>query len=214
MLKQIVSRPRMTLAVLMGLVAGILSPADWHVITRWLVGWNTGCWTYLALMAGLMSLADHGHLRRLALAQAQSAAVVLGLVVASALASLAAIVAELTWVRQAALNSAAPHLLLAAMTVLGAWLLLPTVFTFSYASLYHRSSPGHGLRFPDEDPGFQPHYSDFLYFACTIAVAAQTSDVTVCSRPMRRLVLLQSVLSFAFNTAILALTVNLAAGLL
>jgi uncharacterized membrane protein len=68
MLQQIVSRPRMTLAVAAGLAAGVLSPSGWHVITRWLMGWNVGCWSYLALMAWLMSLADHGHLRRMALA--------------------------------------------------------------------------------------------------------------------------------------------------
>lgn len=202
------------MAVVAGVGAGVLSPDEWHGVTRWLVGWNTGVWSYLALMTWLMSLADHGHLRRIALAQAQSAAVVLGLVVVASLASLAAIVMELTWVRQAGLSAAAPHVLLAVLTVLGGWLMLPVVFTLSYAAQYHRSGPGHGLRFPDEDPGFQPHYSDFLYFSFTIAVAAQTADVSVCSRPMRQLVLLQAVLSFAFNAAILALTVNIAAGLL
>jgi uncharacterized membrane protein len=161
-----------------------------------------------------MAQADHGHLRRIALAQAQSALMVLSLVVVAALASMVAIVVELTWIRQAGLSAAAPHLLLAALTVVGAWLLLPVAFTLSYASQYHLGVGGRGLKFPDDDPGFVPHYSDLLYFSFTIAVAAQTADVAVTSRPMRQLVLLQSVLSFGFNAAILALTVNIAAGLL
>ena len=63
------------------------------------------------------------------------------------------------------------------------------------------------------EPGFQPHYDDFLYFAVTIAVASQTADVSVTTASLRRLVMRQSLLSFAFNTAILALMINIAAGL-
>jgi uncharacterized membrane protein len=73
------------------------------------------------------------------------------------------------------------------------------------------------LHFPDEagEPGgFAPDYWDFLYFSFTIAVAVQTSDVSVTSRTMRKLVLGQSVLSFFFNLLILGLSINIAAGLL
>ena len=64
-----------------------------------------------------------------------------------------------------------------------------------------------------QKPGFEPGYSDFFYFSFTIAVASQTSDVTVTTRAMRRLVLLQAVLSFIFNTMILAFSINMAASL-
>ena len=69
------------------------------------------------------------------------------------------------------------------------------------------------MKFPEPDEGFRPDYADFLYFSFTIAVASQTADVSITNRPMRRLVLLQSVLSFAFNTTILAFTINIAASL-
>jgi uncharacterized membrane protein len=95
----------------------------------------------------------------------------------------------------------------------GACLLLPTVFTLTYASLYHQAAHGMGLSFPGAGDAFRPDYGDFLCFAFTIAVAAQTADVIVTASPMRRLVLLESVLSFAFNSAILALTINMAASL-
>ena len=65
------------------------------------------------------------------------------------------------------------------------------------------------MAFPDREP--EPNYWDFLYFSFTIAVAAQTSDVAVLSRPARKAVLAQSVLSFFFNAAILGLSVNIAA---
>lgn len=208
-------RPRMSLAVLIGLAGGWAAPAS-TVISRVLVGWNIGVWAYLALMAWLMIRADHAHLRRSAIAQTPGAAVVLGLVVGASVASLAAIVAELASIRhgQAGAPLALVHVALAVSTVAGAWLLLPIVFTLNYASHYYRHRPPSGLRFPDDDPHFQPNYADFLYFSFTIAVAAQTADVVITSRPMRRLVLLQALLSFGFNAAILALAINIAAGLL
>ena len=205
----------MSLAVMIGLAAGWMAPAS-TVISRVLVGWNVGVWAYLCLMAWLMIRADHAHLRRSAIAQTPGAAVVLGLVVGASVASLAAIVAELASVRhgQAGAPLALVHVALTVSTVAGAWLLLPIVFTLNYASHYYRHRPPAGLRFPDDDPHFQPNYGDFLYFSFTIAVAAQTADVAITSRPMRRLVLLQALLSFGFNAAILALAINIAAGLL
>lgn len=71
----------------------------------------------------------------------------------------------------------------------------------------------HALKFPDDNADFRPDYGDFLYFSFTIAVASQTADVSVTTQPMRRLVLLQSILSFGFNTAILAFTINIAASM-
>lgn len=204
----------MSLALAVGVLAGVLVPTG-TVVSRMLLGWNVGVWLYLALMAWLMARADHGHLRRTAIAHAQGAAVVLGLVVAASVASLAAIVVELSWLRQSQGGSLAlAHVMLAVGTVVGAWLLLPVVFTLSYASHYYRHAPPAGLRFPDDDLHFQPNYVDFLYFSFTIAVAAQTADVAITCRPMRRLVLLQALLSFTFNAAILALAINIAAGLL
>ena len=68
------------------------------------------------------------------------------------------------------------------------------------------------LKFPDDEQN--PDYWDFLYFAFTIAVAVQTSDVCVQTRLMRQIVLGQSVLSFFFNLVVLGLSINIAAGLI
>lgn len=202
------------MAVAAGAMAGALAPAG-TLISKSLVGWNVGVWFYLALMTWMMMRADHGHVRRSAIAQTPGAAVVLGLVIGASVFSLAAIVAELASAHGNQQETfAVAHVLLAVSTVVGGWLLLPVVFTLSYASHYYRHKVPTGLKFPDDDPHFQPNYVDFLYFSFTIAVAAQTADVVVTNRPMRRLVLLQSVLSFAFNAAILALAINIAASLL
>jgi len=104
------------------------------------------------------------------------------------------------------------HYAFTGATVVGSWCLLATLFAFHYARAYYRSpAERRALRFPDGETC--PDYWDFLYFSFTIAVAAQTSDVSVMSRPMRRIVLAQSVLGFFYNVAILGLAINIAAGL-
>lgn len=206
-------RPRLMLSVTVGIAAALLLPGTHHVVTRSLFGWNVSVWLYLMLAALMMLRADHARLRRIALAQAEAAATVLGIVILAALFSLVGIVAELMAAKAPGAPHALPHVLFALATVAGSWLLVPTMFAMTYASQYYRTSQGSGLNFPQADNSLRPDYADFLYFSFTIAVASQTADVSVSTRPMRRLVLLQSVLSFAFNTAILAFTINIAASL-
>lgn len=205
--------PRLAAAVAAGIAAALLAPAGLGWVTRALLGWNVTVWLYLLLVGWMMWHAEHGHLRRTALAQAESAGTVLAIVTLAALVSLLGIVVELSAAKGQGAPHGWPHVLFALSTVVGSWLLLPTEFALTYASRYYRSPQGSGLQFPQADAGFKPDYGDFLYFAVTIAVASQTADVSVVTAPMRRLVMLQSLLSFGFNTAILAFTVNIAASM-
>ena len=84
--------------------------------------------------------------------------------------------------------------------------------SLTYAATFYGPEPDRGLQFPGSNAKFEPGHTDFFYFSFTIAVTAQTSDVSVTTRKMRRLVLFQSVLSFVFNTTILAFAINAAAG--
>jgi uncharacterized membrane protein len=194
-----------------GFVVGAAWPGIDSLVSRALVGWNVLVWLYLALVAVALLRAEHGHYKRAALEQAESAAAVLAIVVGAAVVSLAAIVFELIAAKAAGPHRMLPHFVFAGLTVLGSWLLLPTLFGLTYASEYYKPEPDRGLAFPDSEPGFEPDHTDFLYFSFTIAVTAQTSDVGVTTRAMRRLVLFQSILSFVFNTTILAFSVNAAA---
>lgn len=103
------------------------------------------------------------------------------------------------------------HLLLALATIVLSWLLMHAVFALRYAHKYYdddaKRARGYvaGLKFPGDDP---PDYRDFAYFSFVIGMTCQVSDVDVTSREMRRLVLLHGILSFGFNTVILALTIN------
>jgi uncharacterized membrane protein len=206
-------RPRMAIATAVGVVVGCLVPDVAHLVTRVLIGWNAGVWLFLVLVGVMMLQADHERVRRNAIAQAEGAPVVLALVTTAAVFSIVAIVVELAAAKGPGARHALSHILFALGTVAGSWVLLPVLFAMNYASLYYRAEHGHGLDFPSADKTFRPDYADFLYFSFTIAVASQTADVSISTRAMRRLVLLQAVLSFVFNTTILAFTINIAAGL-
>ena len=213
LLDQLRARPHLMLSVSAGAASAfVLTAHPW--VTRLLVGWNVIAWSYLVQAAWVMSRRDHHHLRRTAIAQSAGAGAVLTIVIAAVIASVTAIAFELARMKGAAPGDAWPHIVFALATVAGSWLLLPTLFALTYASLFHRRAGGHGLLFPGSPEREPPDYWDFLYFSFTIAVASQTADVAIASTSMRRLVVLQAVLSFAFNTAILALMVNIGASLI
>jgi uncharacterized membrane protein len=99
----------------------------------------------------------------------------------------------------------------ALLSVALSWLLTHTEYTLRYAHLFYRGENNGGLEFPETK---SPDDLDFAYYSFTIGMCFQVSDVQISSREIRRATLLHSVLSFAFNTTILALTVNIAAQLM
>lgn len=212
LLHQIKRRPRLLIGAAVGALLAAAWPEGlaWH--TRALMGWSAGVWTYLILLGWMMLRTDAEDVEDQARALADGVFTVLILAMVGGAASMAAIVLELAQVKTAGIIGGWPHLLIASATLTGSWLLLPVEFALAYASLYHRGGHGatHGLEFPGDEGA--PDYGDFFYFAVTLAATSQTSDVAVSARPMRRLVLVQAVLSFVFNTGVLALTINILAG--
>ncbi len=109
------------------------------------------------------------------------------------------------------------HLTLSLATIVGSWLLVHTIFAFHYANAYYKDNKtlndckADGLDFPGD---IEPDYWDFLYFSFVIGMTSQVSDVQITSRLLRRLTLIHSVLSFFFNTMILAMSINIIAGLI
>lgn len=154
------------------------------------------------------------HMRWRARIQDDGAAVVLFLTVAAALASLAAIVIELSGLDNLTPLQQGLRLALVLVTFLASWSLVHTSFALHYAHAYYGSRNKSGnppLEFPGDEP---PVYTDFLYFAMIVGMTSQTADVAIASTRMRRLAMAQGMIAFAFNTTLLALTVNIAAGLL
>ncbi|MCE6991049.1 DUF1345 domain-containing protein [Dyadobacter sp. CY323] len=111
------------------------------------------------------------------------------------------------------------HILLSLASVICSWWLVHTIFTLRYAHLFysdvakgqvHKSQKPGGMEFPDED---QPDYLDFTYFSFVLGMTFQVSDVQITSKRIRRLALVHGILSFAFNTVIVALSINIVSGL-
>ncbi|URV28452.1 DUF1345 domain-containing protein [Burkholderia gladioli] len=207
------NRPRMWVALLVGMVAAALLPAVHSRFARMLIGWDVTVWFYLALMWWQMTRAHYDKVREIAMREDESATTVLTIICLATVASVAAIAVELASAKSVGLRAGIEHYAVTGATLFGAWFLIPTIFTLHYARLYYQSPPeARALQFPDRE--LEPDYWDFLYFSFTIAVASQTSDVMLNNRSIRRSGLAQSILSFYFNMAVLGLSINVAAGLL
>jgi uncharacterized membrane protein len=182
-----------------------------RVLIRTLVGWDSAVWLYLILIWTRMATARPEQVQEVAEREDENATAVLIIISLAAIASLVAIIAELTATKNLGVEGALFSYSLTGATMIGAWMLIPTIFTLHYARHYYRSERETSLKFPDDH--LTPDYWDFLYFSFTIAVASQTSDVVLRSPQVRRTALAQSVLSFFFNAAVIGLCVNIAAGL-
>ena len=205
-------RPRLFLAILIAVIAGFLLPSNWQTITRALTAWNTGVWIYLISVAWLLTRSSEKKVRAIAVQEDNSAVAVLTVLSIASVISIAAIVFELAASKGLTAQQRIGHFAFTGATVLGSWLLVGVLFTFHYARMFYLApANARPLAFPNQEQ--QPDYWDFLYFSFTIAVAAQTSDVAVLSRAVRKVVVAQSVLSFLFNAAIIGLSINIAAGM-
>jgi uncharacterized membrane protein len=206
------SRPYLVGALALGIAVGLLAPGDYNGLRRALIGWNSGAWSYLLTMSWAMFRADHSRVRAIAEKQDERGGVVLAAVIVGAILSVYAIVTELANMKEATEHVKALHYAYTALTVVGSWLLVGVMYCLHYAHLYYTAHK-HTLPLEFPDHHTQPNYWDFLYFSFTLSVAVQTSDVTVKTRGMRKLVLGHCVLAFFFNLVILGLSVNIAAGL-
>jgi uncharacterized membrane protein len=207
------SRPHLSLAIVLGVVAAPLLPGAWPWTVRLLACWDVLVWSYLALMVWMMTQADHHDIKRAACRQDEKGPVILAVLSLAVLVSLAAIVSQLATIKQVADGELALRYALAVLTLIGSWFMVGIMFCSHYAHLYYiEDSDDKPLGFPDSD--VLPNYWDFLYFSFTISVAAQTSDVTIRTRRLRKVALGQSVLCFFYNLAILGLSINIAASLI
>lgn len=192
------------------LLAGVL-PREADI----LVGWNGAVILYMGWTLRTMRQVPHTLAAMQARAQYhdEGRGAVLFLSVTAAVLSLAAVVNELTVAREA--EAMLPHLALAGGTVITSWLFVHFIFALHYAHIYydaHQDGLCEGLDIPGHEP--VPDYWDFLYFSFIIGTSAQTADININRRPMRRIALVHCVIAFFFNTTVLALTINAAAGLL
>jgi uncharacterized membrane protein len=209
------ARPRLFVAAAAAAGTGLMLPPEFavHLVTRLLIAWNVGTCLYVALAAVMMVRSSHHHMHSRAQFQDDGQLVILMLVVISGIASLAAIAGELVVAKNMHGPERIAHVALAGGTLLSSWAFIQVMFAIHYAHEYYaalgRSQPV-GLSFPKDD---EPDYGDFFHFSAVIGTSAQTADVSFVSKSMRRIGTVHCILAYLFNATVLALLINIGAGL-
>lgn len=214
-LRRPVAAVRLALAAAAGVVVFLALPAGLRQGERFALGWLAGVALFLGLVGLVAGRAAPEQLRRRARELDPRGWMISAIVIAAAMMSLFALGFTLQKVPNESTLAMSTRLVLVGLTVIASWTLAHATFALHYAHFYYGDGPAPGpqddrggLAFPGEA---LPDYWDFCYFSFVVGMTCQVSDVQVTSRPMRRLTLLHGVLSFLFNTVILALAVNLLA---
>ena len=218
LLQPITSRPHLAIGTLVGLSVFAVS-GHWFArgVTRGIVGWDCGVIVFIVLSLASMIDSNYQRMRARAIAHDEGRHFMLGLAMVAAIASVAAIVAELSSAKSRGNVYELFSVGLTAGTIALSWFFVHLVFAIHYAHVYYMAEEesldaAHkcGLEFPDDE---EPDYWDFLYFSVGLGATSQTADVNIRSKEIRRIATAHSLIAFGFNTAILATMINLAAGL-
>jgi uncharacterized membrane protein len=203
---------RLWISLALGVAVFFASPAGWPVLDRVLAGWDAGVTMFIVLlmvwMRGLSAVQMQTHYAE----EDATAPVIVAVVTVAALLSLVAIVELLATLKHVAGGERLGHFVLAAVTLVDSWLLVPVMFTTHYADMFYSASEDERpLQFPDTN---MPAFWDFAYFSFTIAAACQTADVATRSTDVRKVLIAHQLISFVFNASILGFAINVTAGLI
>ena len=215
------SRPRLTSGIGIGLLAFILSSfalSNLEASTRAIVSWDLTCLWFIVLTLTHMRTQTLEDLKANVAAQDEGQGIIVTVVMIAAAASLYAVALELSLAKDAHGVAKDLRVGLALATVALSWFTTQLIFALHYAHEYYapdKTTPEEddvvgGLNFPG---GEEPDNWDFVHFATVIGVASQTADIAFTKKRLRRIGTVHGVVSFSFNTAVLALTINLLAGL-
>lgn len=216
MLKKWSVHARSLFSLLFAVLVDTVLPSGLHWAIHVLFIWDAGMICFLGLTWWAMVQATPATMRRLAQQEDAGRVFILGLITAVACISILAI-GFMLHDKESTGKVLVLHVGLSILTIVGSWMLVHTIFALHYAHAYYQKhktlqeSKAGGLDFPNES---EPDYWDFLYFSFVIGMTSQVSDVEATSRSMRRLTLGHGVLSFFFNTTILAMSINIIAGLI
>jgi len=177
---------------------------------RTVAGWNAGAWVYLLFTWRIILHAGPKETQRLASIEDVGKKLVWSIVLLASTVSIFAATVAVRNAKALAPNATVALVVLCLLAVVSAWVLCHTAYTTRYAHVYYGNDPSNrGLTFPGTE---QPCELDFAYYAFNIGMCFQVSDVAVTLHSMRVLTMVHAMLSFAFNTAILALSLNLLLG--
>lgn len=210
-LRFVQGRQRLLLSLAAGGILLAILPATMRLNTRLLIAWDVVALLYVATTLRMIWSSNVDTCRRHAKYYDEGGSVILLIVVISASASFAAIFLELSVVKSQ--NSGMIEcLVVTGVTVTLSWTFTHLAFALHYAGFYYKpddDGPG-GLRFPGDR---EPDYGDFLYYSFVIGCATQTADVMTCSKSMRLISLAHGIVAFVFNSAIVALMINVGSSL-
>lgn len=209
---------RLLLAVVTTAIVVVLLPKWLSLPIRLLAAWDAGMICLLVMTWWVMLRSTPDAMRQVAQQQDVSRLVISIVVTTAACVSVLAIALMLQEGKQTSSILFALYLALSLVTILSAWMLVHTIFALHYAHGYYRDgsqslqeAKAEELDFPGE---VDPDYWDFLYFSFVIGMTSQVSDVEIISRSLRKLALFHSILSFFFNTMVLAMSINIVASLI
>ncbi len=202
---------RLIAAGVAGIAAAFLVPERLGLASRLLAGWDLAALVLSTFAWSIILGSGAGETQRHAGAHDPGRRAVNLLVILTSTVSLLATAVILRQARSCPPAVRELFVALCILAVASAWVLTHTAYALRYAHLYYRDDEEGvgGLALPGDAP---PSYLDFAYFAFTIGMCFQVSDIAVSSPQIRRAVLGHSVLSFLYNTAILATAINLAVG--
>jgi uncharacterized membrane protein len=200
------ARPRTFISMTVGILAFFLLPDSLRLVTRLLIGWDIFVLLYLLLVYTMVLRSGLAHIRRNAVLQDDGRFLILLMTALGAFASIAAILFELGASHRSVLD-----LTLATVTIALSWAAVHTTFALHYAHEFYRGAKPGGLQFPSGDRHDDADYWDFVYFSFVIGMTAQVSDVGITDKTIRRTATVHGIISFVFNTALVALMVNIAA---
>jgi len=208
--------PRLWIGVALGFVAwAIAARLGVTGIGGILVGWNVGALIYLAAMWRLFLTASEADVQSFAEGYDEPPVVIASLTGVAIIASLAGVYAALASSHAQSFAARSLTTPLAGLTLISTWFVVQSLFVAHYAHRHFQALATRGASAGFLFPGDPPRgYLDFAYLAICVGATAQVSDPGVQSRPLRNLITAHAVTSFFYNTAVLALGVNILSGLI
>ncbi|AMR33786.1 hypothetical protein A0256_21280 [Mucilaginibacter sp. PAMC 26640] len=207
---------RVYIALFAGAVAFLFSRHLSSVPAIALITWIAFALTIIILNWAIIIWAHPKEIRKIARLEDSSRYLIFLFVTTASLVSLLAIFLLLKSSKGQSEEQVAAYVFLSMGAVIVSWWLVHTVYTMRYAHLYYsvdegKGNPVGGLEFPGDDK--EPDYLDFVYFSFVLGMTFQVSDVEISSKRIRRIAWAHGLISFAFNTAIVALSINVISGL-
>jgi uncharacterized membrane protein len=183
-------------------------------LTHFMIGWDTFSLCLIVMSWITFSITNSRQIRLQSRVQDSSRTIIFILVLISTFASFLGVLLLLV-TKEHGKNAETFHLIIAIAGMILSWFLIHTIFTLRYAHIFYGDDEENpnihagGLMFPG---GENPDYFDFAYFAFVLGMTFQVSDVQITSKQLRRLAMSHGLLSFGYNTIMIALTINLIAG--